>query len=736
MMAEGGWRLAIDFGTSFTTAAMTRPGDPAGQPVVLEVENSRYLPSAVFRDESGELLTGKAALRQAMVFPERAERVPKRALVAGDQVILGGTPVPVTDLVAALLRRMLAEAARHQDGQAPESVVLTHPARWGEALLSKLREAAGKAGIDDPVLVSEPVAAAWHYARPVADGAVGIFDLGGGTLDTAILRAQGGGYEVAGPPGGDPDLGGEDFDDLLLGWVSGLAQERDEAEWKTLFEGGSARSRRDLALVRQDVITAKEALSEVLTYDLAVVGFDQPFRLTRTEFDKLIGASVDGAAAELARTITAAGMNQDTLTTVFLTGGSSRIPLIAARLAARLGIQPQLRDDPKTAVALGALVAVLAPIWDHDGWRVSAAQPAGKNLAVMFRGGPARAGTCQLGYRPVAWESWVRETGPGPSSPVVADGRVYVASGDGYLHARRTKNGKRVRLAGVKWRVPIGAGTPGVVAAPLVSGDVIYAGGTDGALYAISGVTGEELGRFQADGGIDSSPAIADGLIYFGDTGGWLHAIDALTGAEAWRFQTHDEIHSSPAVANGLAYVGSDDGRLYAVGATDGTQRWAHDTGGRVRTTPAVSRGVVYYGSDSEALYARNAETGSEVWKYEADDCIRSSPAVADRVVYAGVYDGTVVALDAKTGKVIWEQDIGDDIWSSPTVTTWDGKASTVYIGSDDKSLHALDADDGEERWAYDADDWIHSTPAVVDGTVYFTDDDCYLHAVDAEDGD
>jgi molecular chaperone DnaK (HSP70) len=54
-MGDGGWRLAIDFGTSFTTAAMTRPGDPAGELVVLDVENSRYLPSVVFRDESGEL---------------------------------------------------------------------------------------------------------------------------------------------------------------------------------------------------------------------------------------------------------------------------------------------------------------------------------------------------------------------------------------------------------------------------------------------------------------------------------------------------------------------------------------------------------------------------------------------------------------------------------------------------------------------------------------------------------
>jgi molecular chaperone DnaK (HSP70) len=64
-MGGSGWALAIDFGTSFTTAAMTRPGDHAVEPIMLEVENSRYLPSVVLRDEAGELLTGRVAATQA-----------------------------------------------------------------------------------------------------------------------------------------------------------------------------------------------------------------------------------------------------------------------------------------------------------------------------------------------------------------------------------------------------------------------------------------------------------------------------------------------------------------------------------------------------------------------------------------------------------------------------------------------------------------------------------------------
>jgi len=124
-VSDSGWSLAIDFGTSNTTAAMAADG---GTPVVLEVENSCYLPSAVYAAEGGELLTGRAAVRQGVVFPDRVERAPKRALAKQTHVLLGGEPREVVDLVAAVLRRMHAEAVRFHGGQPPRRVVLTHPA--------------------------------------------------------------------------------------------------------------------------------------------------------------------------------------------------------------------------------------------------------------------------------------------------------------------------------------------------------------------------------------------------------------------------------------------------------------------------------------------------------------------------------------------------------------------------------------------------------------------------------
>lgn len=346
------WALSIDFGTANSTAAHMAG---TGTPVVLEVEGSRYLPSVVFVDKSGQFLTGKAAVQKAATAPERAVRAPKRALVAGEKVVLEGQSIEVADLIAAVLKQLYGEAVRFHGGQPPDRVVLTHPARWGEVLTGRLREAAARAGIADPQLEPEPVAAAWWYAPPEPGHVVGVFDLGGGTLDTAMLSAQNGTFALAGPPGGDGELGGEDFDELLLERVSEQARDRDEAAWRELFTAEDQRARRDRWRLRQDVVIAKEALSQHSAFDLAVGDYKEEFRVTRPEFEELISPVLDTAAGEMRTTIGLAGLEAAQLTALYLTGGASRVPAVATRLATVLGIMPQMKDDPKAVVALGAL---------------------------------------------------------------------------------------------------------------------------------------------------------------------------------------------------------------------------------------------------------------------------------------------------------------------------------------------------------------------------------------------
>lgn len=352
------WVLAIDFGTANTTAA--HAGDGAA-PQPLTVDGLPSLLSGVAADSDGRLVVGQAARSQAYLHPERAERAPKRALVAGGDVILGDQAVKPAELAAAVLRTVYDAAVRSHGGARPAAVALTHPARWGRPLTERLSEAAELAGISRPALISEPEAAAWCYAAPADGQVVAVVDLSGATLDATVLRATRTSYAIVGEPGGDGELGGDDFDDRLQAWVLLRARQRDETAWAELTAAGGRRAARDRARLREQVTLAREALSASLAADVVIDSFDEGFRVTREGFEELIGDLVGRAAERTRAAILAAGMDPRDLAGLYLAGGAASTPLIARRLASALGVRPRLRDDPKAAVALGALRAYAAP---------------------------------------------------------------------------------------------------------------------------------------------------------------------------------------------------------------------------------------------------------------------------------------------------------------------------------------------------------------------------------------
>ena len=107
----------------------------------------------------------------------------------------------------------------------------------------------------------------------------------------------------------------------------------------------------------------------------------------------------------------------------------------------------------------------------------------------------------------------------------------------------------------------------------VVANGVVYVGSGDGNLYAIDAVTGTEKWRFKTGDIIFSSPAVSNGIVYIWSYDKNLYAIDAFTGKEKWRFATGNSVDSSPVVANGNVYIGSNDNNLYAIDAVTGTEK-------------------------------------------------------------------------------------------------------------------------------------------------------------------
>jgi actin-like ATPase involved in cell morphogenesis len=354
-----GYSLGVDLGTTFVAAAIASAG---GVKMITLGDHSVVIPAAVHLREDGVLLTGEAATLRTLSSPNRGARDIKRQLGNPTPVMLGGQPFDVTALLGTLLREVV-EKVVETEGEPPERVMLAHPANWGPFRRALFEEVSQYAGLDNPALVTEPEAAAAHYAasRKLADGqTIAVYDLGGGTFDATILRKQPGGVEILGTPKGIERLGGVDFDEAILSYVDhaadGALSELDLGDPQT----GVA-----LARLRQDCVAAKEALSVDTEAVVPVFLPGQHFdvRLTRADFEDLVRAPIESTIGALTRTLASAQVQPGELSAVLLVGGSSRIPLVARMVSAELGRPTVVDTHPKHAVALGAaMLAAEAPM--------------------------------------------------------------------------------------------------------------------------------------------------------------------------------------------------------------------------------------------------------------------------------------------------------------------------------------------------------------------------------------
>jgi Hsp70 protein len=356
MVEFSGMALAIDFGSSNTAAAF-RDRHGHVQEVRLSATGT-LMPSGVFFDGS-RFLVGRTALQAAFTSPEAFEPSPKRRL-ADREIFLAGSMVPVTKMVAAVFAEVLAKASGVMGG-VPDVIVVTHPDQWSGPLQQLLAEGAVAGGVEPNrmCMVSEAQAAAWFYAKSApAEVAVGsrlvVFDFGAGTCDVAVLDKQPDQTFAVIASDGLDGLGGQDLDARIQAWVRRQLAVSDPVLLAEVNEPASIATRLTL---NDRIRDAKEALSEASSAAIVVAAGanTQVLQLTRDEFDEIIGSDI-GRAVELTKRVMAEANERvpsNQTPTIYLTGGSSHIPLVHSRLAelAPLGVL----GDPKTVVVQGAL---------------------------------------------------------------------------------------------------------------------------------------------------------------------------------------------------------------------------------------------------------------------------------------------------------------------------------------------------------------------------------------------
>ena len=216
--AEG--LLAIDVGTTRTRVAYTSPDGAERQLVRVPSTHLAWFPTAVARSPHGGWLVGEPAESRRVVRPDMYWGDVKRHLGEEAPHHLGGHPFTVVEALAQLLGHA-ARLARRQAGHGFERLALGAPVVFETGRVDALHEAAELAGFapEDVTVTSEPKAAARAALGPRPDdGLWVVFDLGGGTIDAALLRAAGGGIDLL-DVAGDDTLSGDAIDAAIAGWL-------------------------------------------------------------------------------------------------------------------------------------------------------------------------------------------------------------------------------------------------------------------------------------------------------------------------------------------------------------------------------------------------------------------------------------------------------------------------------------------------------------------------------------
>jgi outer membrane protein assembly factor BamB len=265
----------------------------------------------------------------------------------------------------------------------------------------------------------------------------------------------------------------------------------------------------------------------------------------------------------------------------------------------------------------------------------------------------------------------------GWSSPALAD-HVLFATFIGNHECKATLSGGELvafssDTGRIRWRRALGPSE----SSPLVANGTLYVADQNGYVYAFAARTGHLRWRYDTGAPIKASPSLAYGRIYIGNYAGEMFALSARTGRPVWRSIGYGNFYSTASVNAGRVYVGSLDGRVYAFSAGSGNVVWSFGTGSYVYASPAVWQGLVLVGSDDHVFYALDGGTGSLRWTYRARASISGAATVVDGIVYFSSFDHRTYGLLAASGKVRAEWPDGE---YSPAVAG-NGRLYLVGLG-------------------------------------------------------
>ncbi|MDZ7798115.1 MAG: molecular chaperone DnaK [Patescibacteria group bacterium] len=367
--------LGIDLGTTNSAMAVIEGGEPK---VLENSEGNRTTPSVVAMSKNNERLVGQTAKRQAVTNPENTLFSIKRLIGRrfesdevqkdvkqmpfeikkdgqGVKVKMGDKDYTPQEISAMVLQKLKADAESKLGDKITEAVI-TVPAYFDDSQRQATKDAGKIAGFEVKRIINEPTAAALAYGfNKKKDEKIAVYDLGGGTYDISILEVSEDTVEVK-STNGDTHLGGEDFDQKIIGWMieefkkdQGIDLSNDQMALQRLKEAAE-KAKHELSTTPETEIN-----QPFITTDSSGPKHLQ-LKLSRAKLEDLTRDLVEKTKEPMKKALEDANLKTSDINEVILVGGQTRMPLVQKTVEEFFGKKPNMSVNPDEVVAIGAAV--------------------------------------------------------------------------------------------------------------------------------------------------------------------------------------------------------------------------------------------------------------------------------------------------------------------------------------------------------------------------------------------
>lgn len=368
--------IGIDLGTTNSCVAVMEGTEPV---VIPNAEGHRTTPSIV-AIKNGERMVGVSAKAQAVTNSENtvfsakrfigrkyeeckedAKRMPYKVVEGREgeaEIVLDGKQHRPAEISSMVLAKLKADAEAYL-GQPVTEAVITVPAYFNNDQRQATKDAGRIAGLDVKRIINEPTAAALAYGFGKHKGGtkkIAVYDLGGGTFDISILDIGEGVVEVL-STNGDTQLGGDDFDQAIVTWLlsefkkeNGIDLSSDRVALQRFRDAG------EKAKIELSTLHESEINLPFIAMDSSSAPKHFTTKLSRARLEDLIAELVERTVEPCKKAVEDAKIYFSDIEEVILVGGSTRIPLVQAKVKEIFGKDPHRGINPDEVVALGAAI--------------------------------------------------------------------------------------------------------------------------------------------------------------------------------------------------------------------------------------------------------------------------------------------------------------------------------------------------------------------------------------------